>query len=431
MSGNTWTWRALRWVSCGLLIACASPQGARPSFAARVPYDAAATLIIFGGYGHLDGRAQPLFQQLLQGDSEPVQKLYRDLNIAMNEALADLPMAGPAKRRLSAYPIAVTNQDVKDALRRRLDRPATDLDVDNLSKHFEHVLVLALTSSLEMDTPLAYKTSVGTKYQHAQILGVTALLVSAARGDIVLTVPLISEERDELPSPRVRTLEKTVKHYERAGRAVLTLLVKRLRPAVLSDSWDAYMVADYLLHDSLQTHFADQALEEGRCQADDNSCQALAALLEHGMSESIANAGYLVLPPLRASEWGRSAEFRIGFTLRANQAVLGTDKLSLRVPASTATHRVTARLDGIASFNRGTKSKAVIKQYFVAGVSAEVVDLGGQRRSLVKSVRNSDSLVEAAWVAERFKPDKATQRAFYQMAILNALKEAEHAMAID
>jgi len=431
MSSRTWTRRALGWVSYGLLIACASAQGTRPGFAARAPYDAAATLIIFGGYGHLDGRAQPFFQQLLRGDSEREQKLYRKLNIAMNEALADLPTAGPVKNRLSAYPIAVTNRDVKDALGQRLGRPATDLDVDDLFKHFEHVLVLALTSSLEMDTPLAYKTSIGTKYQHAQILGVTALLVSAARGDILLTVPFISEERDELPSPRARTLEETVKHYERAGRAVLDLLVKRLRPAVLSGSWDAYMVADYLLHDSLQKHFADQVLDDSRCQADDSSCQALAALLEHGMSESIANAGHLVLPPLRVSEWGRSAEFRIGFTLRANQAVLGTERLSLRVPASAATHRVTARLDGVASFNRETKSKAVIKQYFVAGVSAEVVDLGGQRRSLVEPVRNSDSLVEAAWVSKGFKPDKATQRAFYQMAILNALKEAEHAMATD
>lgn len=292
-----------------------------PAHAAK-PKD---TLILYGGFAYLDPSTQPLLDELLFSEEEHFAMPGDKLISAVSSEI-ERTFDAASLRKWTDYGIVTTREDLDAALSVRLGRPAGITDRDRFFETFESVYAVVLIGALEINATEETDTPHDGKpvFNHWELASVTAALFDLKNGELVLSTTGIGY--DDYPGTSIETLpvmERAISaanaYQMGAGRAVqaLSALTRktsqsaRLRrataetfgvaqPIILSQ---VTPIRNAFRHQGF-TGFGEDYCEPVRgCAEDNQRCNALEALMAHGMTMSLSKAGLSTIPPFHWSRW--------------------------------------------------------------------------------------------------------------------------------
>ena len=425
----------------GLITAATSPCHA-------AVHDPDRTLIIFGGIGHLEDGAQPEFARIIRGNAPDDQAAFRQLNIAINQQVAALAGRGAFGGRLSGHGLILRNDDAMAALTEVNGRPATVRDLDALPETFPDRFILMLAASLETEEVMVRKAGPVTLRVHVPIVGMSAILIKAGTGEILLAETVLREDQIDEDRLTGTATARFLQLYVEAAERALERIAARMRTAdvaTILDPWDRYMVIGAKTgEDAVRLFNAGPSPDRAAicgvpavCRTGDHTCSAMVAVLSHGMSEALSQSGRLTVPALGWGSWTRSGEFRVGIQLRVPKGnSLVRDRQALRVSADAARYKVVASLDALWRQTQATRTPVIVEDHYLARVGATALETDpldctrGHRSSTLLVAGNEREAARVTHLRKARAPAATggLERTLYLIAIYNALTEGRDAL---
>jgi hypothetical protein len=300
-----------------------------PAAHAAKPKD---TLILYGGFAYLDPTTQPLLDELLFSEEQHFVEPGDGLIDAVSKGL-ESSFDRSALRKWTSYGIVTTRDELDAALQVRLERAPLISDRDRFFETFEAVYAIVLIGALEINATEETDTPHDGQpvFNHWELASVTAALFDLKSGELVLSATGIGY--DSYAGTAIETLPVTERAIsaanaykmgaQRAVEALSALTRKTSQSARLRRATaETFGVAQPIImsqvtpvRDAFQhrgfSGFGDDYCEPVRgCAEDDQRCNALEALLAHGMTMSLSKAGLSTIPPFHWSRWRAGVSYQ-------------------------------------------------------------------------------------------------------------------------
>ncbi|MEM9570757.1 MAG: hypothetical protein AAF996_04775 [Pseudomonadota bacterium] len=307
---------------------------ASPSFAQE--FDPDDTIIVYGGFGYLDGEQQPWLHDLIRRGSDGRSKyvglgssLQRDVRSAAQRDLSDSDFS-----RWTSYPIIYSSTDLLNA--HKIKSGSESLSTRDAFSSFGRAYLLVFSGGFEHDARYTQVQDGGLVFAYSAV-GVSATLVDLKGGNEILLsathMGILGVQEDARKLNALNSDEETVGRFaqiyrEGAAGAMSSLakLARSSNPKSISKAWDVYAVTGGFVPDREVSKFAAElfdwtpAAEFGSfcqplnyCDPSSQACKAMLGYLTTATSEVLSKSGYRVLPPL---SWQNQAQKSSSIALR-------------------------------------------------------------------------------------------------------------------
>ena len=287
--------------------------------------------IVYGGVGNLGRDAQPCLARMYESEHDGFRPFTDDINSHIRDVLARTDVT-PGNEG-----IIVTADQLYDAVAADGfefdERPSQDDIKEFLEDNEEHLYVLAIVGTFEAYYQLPIASSEAT-FREFYIVGVSAILVQIAGdipGQIVLAGTALTEGQltrtEDFPGNASAfcsadnamwpdSLGNLVAVYKDAAeRAIANLSAKREKADEGVDSiivTGAQIGSEKIsdLFGVVPTSSTSVCNQPNPCPDGASDCQDLVGLLAFGTTDAFSARGYLAVPPLNWSSWGKTAQYQ-------------------------------------------------------------------------------------------------------------------------
>lgn len=336
-------------------------------------HDPRRSLVVFGGFGYLDGSQQRWLTDLIQRDADDRAR-FADEGHRLEARVANDARGTLAARlkRWSAHRVVFDASDLKQAFTDATGE--TIVSTREMFAEFDRAYMIVLSSSFEHQAVLRTALKTQVTYHAYAAVSVSASLVDIRSSGNILqsTSALALHEVNQLPSRETADSDVWATRFAQAyaaaaGRALRQLLVlaDRTDPGGAA-SWDSYMVTgavvpslpgaaqsasrlaaslfDWQLSDSVGSFCAPV----NHCVSGSKACGAMTGFLVNAVSSALSQAGHTVLPPFtwRATAATTEQIARYRLTLPATPLPELASSTKLDFDPRRATYKVVALLGG-------------------------------------------------------------------------------------
>ncbi len=360
------------------LAACEAPrQVAAPPATALPPAEDA--VVVYGGMGYLDKRAQPLLDRLIygRGDGGPAPFVLEIRNHVVGRPLA---------AAISVHPVV---DDADDFARLVADKNAVDpaaIRGQTLADEIagSKVYVLSLVAGLEFDFQVPSATTMASFTRNGSLVTMTALLARPGSGEIVLasqasTAIVASEgERPALDRAYADAARRAVDNLRRAAAGWQPDSSKTMVTGVVLGGSTAARLFEFVPNTGAAAN--GPCAIELRCPTNpegESSCRKLQAALANLATEALAAKGRTMLPPRDFAVWADIAQDVGGSSvgllrLPTTGGWYARDQLmALRIAPEEADEKVVVVLDELTQEVRPTGNVHVAQHRFAANLRLE------------------------------------------------------------
>jgi hypothetical protein len=290
------------------LAACATPREVLPPVVTLPP--ATNAVIVYGGIGYLDKRAQPALDQLIYGQSDggPAPFVLDIRRHVVGRPLAPALSVHPVVDDPDAFAALVADKNALDPAAIRGQALADEIAGSR-------VYVLSLVAGLEFDFQVPSATTMASFVRGGSLVTMSAILARPGSGEIVLASQATTEI-EVLPGEPPRIAEA---YADAARRAVDNL---RLAAAAWQPGATTTMVTGVVLGGTSASRLFEFVPNTGmatngpcaielRCPTNplgESSCRKLQAALANLATEALAAKGRTMLPPRDFAVWADIAE---------------------------------------------------------------------------------------------------------------------------
>lgn len=284
-------------------------------------------VIVYSGFGYLDGSVQPVLQKLLYEETASDWIEAGNALLRTGEEAIGQNFTPRAIRRWSPYGVVRNGDDLTAALRKKQRQDdITQSDRDAMFDTFDTVLGVILVGGLEVSAVQEVTSQLKgpPAFTHWFLTSVTALLVDLKTQRVVLSSTAMGAERI-FGSYNMTLADKDMialssAAYGRASADASESLAKLMKRHGLSRldggrSGASHIVTDALVKDSKENinalfqriPFTSRPLSKCEktpsCPPGADDCEKLSAVLAHGMTAALSSAGRVTIPPFGWSRW--------------------------------------------------------------------------------------------------------------------------------
>lgn len=397
-------------------------------------------LVLYGGFGFLAQDNQSALVDLLVEDAQRLPLQAETLISRMND--------DGGLRRISPYPVALSEMDAVAALRDTAEELPRD-PIEALRTVFSGVYGLFLVGALEQHVPAAYPVSsqqpTDLSYHDYFLTSVSALLFDFSTDRIVVTTSArgihhiaaadapLTGEADRLDAFRQAYAGAADKALQR-----LAAIVERRGRRLLKERPEFHMVTGmFIKQDAARRIFGWQprafqdycAIPSG-CPAGADACNALNDVLIHGVTEALSASGHPVLPPLGVAQWryNNAHEITGRFVISQNRGSLVERQLLFDLDPEQAAVKYLAVLKGVAR-SREEVGETLYRDTFAAQLEAHRADTGvgscstGSARDI--GSRDFTGLFQANRSKAQDELDPSRTATYFTLGTMDALARLE------
>ncbi len=352
-------------------------------------------IIIYGGVGNLGRVAQPCLASIYESGDSRQTKYAKQLNEKVWSSLKSNPAIPGATN------VIMQTSDLYLAMRENgfdfSGRPNQELIKEFLEDNEDRILVLAVIGTLEIQAQNMRVSSKGTLYDDHFFVGMSAVLVHASgdnKGQILSTGSALTESIStntenfissenklcsNLSSLPDLAMERLIGAYSDAATRALDNLSKQ-KPVADGDADSVIVTGVGFGSKKIVDLFGAQPSAAGApicqrptpCQAGDENCEKLAALIAFGVTDSFSSRGYMAVPPLNWRSWGKNAQYvsvkNIKLTGGRQDVV---DFVDVNVGHDSADRKLFANVHKFAEVVRDVKGKPWRWRLYMGWISIE------------------------------------------------------------